>query len=109
MKDVFWPLRTWPQWAIDSFLSGHLNNRERYNLFFFLAANGMEPELAGKMTSATDATRTAENTAVLLSSGYDNAAVHQMLVQLPQQASSGELFRGDKLMMDMTLGRVTRM
>lgn len=42
--DLFWPIREWPNELARLALKDHLNNKERYFLFYFLAANGLAPD-----------------------------------------------------------------
>lgn len=44
--DSFPPWREWPQLWVDMLLKQHKDRRERYRLFLFLWANGMEPQKA---------------------------------------------------------------
>nr|WAE42690.1 MAG: hypothetical protein [Cressdnaviricota sp.] len=43
--DYFWPINSWPNIQRTYAMKEHLNNSERAHFFFFLANNGLDPEL----------------------------------------------------------------
>lgn len=97
----FWQIRYWPEWIQTLALTLHKDNRQRYNYFFFLVANGLDPSLASEWTLMTDYVN-----GTILSNGYDNVAHHQVFVQMPVQHQTGQLYQGTKQMMNMVTGRV---
>jgi len=104
-QDLFYKMSEWPRYLVDIALLPHKNNRERFTLFFFLAANGLDPETAALWTLLIDVRPDAQGRPKLIESqGYDAAALRQM-EQLKQQHELGTLYKG-KLMMDMSAGRV---
>jgi len=102
-RDVlpFWQINQWPDWAQKAAMTLHKDNRMRYNFFFFLVANGLDPSLASEWTSMTDVINGR-----IISTGYDAVAHHQVEVQMPVQHHTGQLYRGTKQMMDMSSGSV---
>lgn len=116
----FHPIRQWPEWAQKAQLSaaaggtgrhgGLLANKDRFGLFHFLAANGLDPGVASEHVLAGDARSIARGGLklgwqLLKHSGYaDKAERH--VAQMIQQATSGDMFRLPKKYMSMHLGRV---
>lgn len=102
-KDMlpFWQIRDWPEWLQRLAMEKHKDNRQRYNFFFFLVANGLDPSLASEWTLMTDVVNGNP-----ISTGYDNVAHHQVHVQMPVQHQTGQLYRGTKMMMNMVTGSV---
>jgi len=98
----FFPIRSWPTWLQDLALSEHKNNRDRFNYFFFLVSNGMNPVLAGQWTLQTD----AHNGMALSGTGYNDHA-HRQIQQMIQQIGAGTFFTGKKKMIDLASGKVT--
>lgn len=43
VQDIVGPFSKWPMWLLDSFVKEHKNFDERFALFKFLWANGMDP------------------------------------------------------------------
>lgn len=99
-QDDFARIGTWPRYLIDMMLLEHKNNRERFTLFFFLTGNGLEPSTAAGWILTTDVAGSKR-----IQGHYDLSATKQMS-QLIEQERSGTLFKGNKKMMDMTLGYV---
>lgn len=99
--DWFWPIREWPVFLQKMQLKEHRNNRERYTLFFFLTGNGMSPDIAGQWTILRDIGQGG----VEKEGNYDKSARAQ-IIQMKEQIRKGSFFKGDKKIMDMTLGRV---
>jgi len=99
----FWEIRVWPQYLQALALKEHKVNRERFTLYFFLTANGLDPKLARDWVLMTDYVRrtdTANREMKIISQGYDRAAgLH--IEQLYIQAGTGTLFQGRKRMYNM--------
>jgi hypothetical protein len=105
--NVFWRVELWPDWARENALSPHLRRGDRYSLFWWLTANGLEPTIAREWVLATDA-RFEPRTRRwrLLTGGYDNNALRQM-AELVREAESGRLHLSrPRRYFDMTAGRV---
>lgn len=96
----FYPLRRWPLYLQVIALSEHRTNRERFTLFSFLTGNGLSPTVAQEWILMTDVSPTRGIT----SYGYDDQA-HRQASQMVRQVMEGTFFKGDKRMMDMSLGR----
>lgn len=108
-QDVFFRFGDWPRYIRDIMLKPHKNNRERYTLFFFFVANGLEPATAAEWTLLIDYRRPAGGGAPReIRGGYDLSA-QQHMIQMIRQVEQETFFRGNKAMMDMTLGRVVMM
>lgn len=101
LQDSFFPIGKWPSYLIRMMLLEHKNNRERFTLFFFLTGNGLEPTTAAGWILTTDVAWPDKR----IQGRYDPSALKQMS-QLIEQERSGTLFKGDKKIMDMTLGYV---
>jgi len=104
-QDDFFPIRSWPAWLQDIALSEHRNNRDRYNYFFFLVANGLQPTLAGEWTLMNNVEKTGHGGMVAVSQGYNDHARRQV-TQMIQQLGAGCFFTGKKKMMDLASGKV---
>jgi len=50
----WWPLSEWPSWAVPIALKEHKTGEDRYDLFFFLGVNGMDPEQVVAIVTAAD-------------------------------------------------------
>ncbi len=98
-QDFFFKLGEWPGYLRDMILQHHKSNRERFTLFFFLTGNGLDPSTAVSWTLIADY-RGKE-----ILGSYDIPARSQMM-QLQKQLKDGNLFKGEKKMMDMNLGYV---
>jgi len=96
----FYPIRDWPAYLRASIMSSHRMNRQRFNLFFFLVANGLEPEVAGQWTLLYDV-----KDGVPLSMGYDYEAKRQVQ-QMIKQHNDGSLYRERKHIYSMASGKV---
>lgn len=103
-QDTFYPISQWPQWVQNDVTLEHKTNRNRYNLFFFFASNGLDPEVAKDWVLAVDATGDT-----LIQGAYDAKTDYQMNRQLVPQAYAGTLWKGRKMMMDMVMGKVIKM
>lgn len=103
-QDIFFPIRDWPWYQADNILSEHKDNRQRYNLFFFLVGNGLRVSIASEWTLCADVIN-----GNLVTGVYDTTALLQVGRQMPEQVAKGQMFKGTKSMMDMTLGRVVKM
>jgi len=97
----FFPIRDWPDYLQTLQLKQHRVNRERFTLFFFLAANGLDPEVAAQWTLLNDVIHGR-----LITRGYDYQA-HRQVQQLITQHTSGSLYSGRKRIYDMNAGRPT--
>jgi len=80
-------------------------NRDRFTLFFFLAANGLDGETAGLWTLLIDV-RPDESGALRPIVGQYDQTAHRHIKQMQRQLEEGTLFRGDKPMMDLAKGYV---
>lgn len=101
VQDDFFPIGKWPAYLLRMMLLEHKNNRERFTLFFFLTGNGLAPTIATGWILTLD----IEWPDKRIQGNYDPSAIKQMQ-QLIEQERSGTLFKGDKKIMDMTLGYV---
>lgn len=109
VQDVFPRVTEWPEWAIRSIVKPHRNNRERYNLFFFLTGNGLNPEIAADWTLLIDCRPDRFGyPRPVKSLGYD-ASAQQQMEQMKQQIAQGTFFQGRKRMLDLVLGYVVDM
>lgn len=106
-QDVFYRYGDWPRYLQEMILLPHKNNRQRYTLFFFLVGNGMEPVLAGQWALIIDV-RPVAGRPVMVLGQYDDEAQRQM-AQMKREVREEKFFKGQKAMMDMTLGRVVMM
>jgi len=102
--DEFFTIREWPAYLQEMMLLDHKNNRERFSLFFFLTGNGLNPTLAADWIQSRDV-RGGQH---LVTGVYDPQAIRHF-AQLIEQSRTGTLFKGDKKMMDMTMGHVVTM
>lgn len=102
-RDLFWPLREWPVWVQDCALQEHKGNRDRFTLFYFFAANGLDPWQARHAVLASDARPTAFGIEPQ-DGDYDLHARRQML-QMIKQVEDGSLFKSNKRYFDMHLQR----
>lgn len=100
-QDDFFPIGRWPSYLVRMMLLEHKNNRERFTLFFFLTGNGLAPTVAAGWILTTDVVWPDKR----IQGRYDPSALKQMS-QLIEQERAGTLFKGDKKIMDMTLGYV---
>jgi len=101
--DDFYKYQTWPGWVKKDLLLRHKNNRQRYNLMFFLTGNGLNPIVArdwiltqsigpnGQMIGETHPAY-----------GVSKKHLDQMLTQIER----GTFFQGKKQIMDMSEGKV---
>lgn len=103
-QDIFFPYRQWPGWAREYILLEHKSNRIRFNLFFFLVGNGLNPEIAAKWITYKD--YIVQHPVVGV---YNRNALTQLFIQLPKQVKEGTLFRKRKRMYDIAMGRVELM
>lgn len=106
-QDVFFPYGTWPGYLRDMILLPHKDNRQRFTLFFFLVANGLNPHVACLWALLIDVRPVAGEPRLILGQ-YDEEAQRQMR-QMKRDVRNEKFFKGTKPMMDMTLGRVINM
>lgn len=106
--DEFASIRTWPQFLQEMMLLDHKNNRERFTLFFFLTGNGLNPTQAADWIQLADVRTNARGGRQFVSGVYDPNAIRHF-AQLIEQCRAGTLFKGDKKIMDLSLGRVVKM
>lgn len=103
-KDFFWPVRQWPMWAQQLFLKYHLRYQERYSLFFFLAANGLNPLMIPKVVLGNDVA-TFKGRPQFVATDYSDKSRRHVTYDMPKQLKEGRLFKGEKKVFDMVLGR----
>lgn len=102
-QDEFYKWVRWPEYLRSMSLLDHKSNRDRFTLFFFLTANGLNPDTAEQWVTMSDVVG-----ATIIAGHYDASAWRQM-AQLKNQSLDGSLFGKKKRMMNMELGRVTEM
>lgn len=95
----FFKLREWPDYLQQMALKKHKSYRERYRLFLFFVANGLNPSQALNWVSLKDVVN-----GDLVFETYDAAAWAQMQAAY-NDARSGKIYVG-RNWFDMTLGRV---
>jgi len=106
-QDVFFRYGNWPAYLQEMILLPHKNNRQRYTLFFFLVGNGLEPLLASQWALLIDVRPVAGRPVMVLGT-YDAEAMRQM-EQMRREVRNETFFKGQKAMMDMSLGYVVNM
>lgn len=106
-QDVFFRYGDWPGYLQEMILLPHKKDRERFTLFFFLVGNGLDPFIASQWALILDVRPWQGRPRVILGT-YDDAAQRHM-AQLRKQLREENLFKGEKSMIDMTLGRVVLM
>lgn len=112
MQDDFWPLRQWPEWAIRG-IQGRPGrgpgNDMRYQLFYFLVGNGLQPEQAGEWICVAG----RRNGRLIIDTAHNGKAgqhAQQMIKAVQKPAPHARpFFRGDKKVFDMVKGRVVNM
>lgn len=52
-QDIFFPTSEWPNTYVELFLNPEKKYNQRFTFFLFLAGNGLEPELSGKLVMVT--------------------------------------------------------
>lgn len=105
--DIFWPIRLWPIWVQRIALKDHKGNRDRFAMFFFLVSNGLDPKRAVFWIKGHDVGSKGDNKGFLLSGDYDTHEYRHFL-QMEKQVTDGTLFKGRKLVFDMTKRRIVR-
>ncbi len=103
--DQFFPVGTWPYLYQEMITRavrgpGHLNNPDRYSLYYFLVSNGLKPELAAQWILAG---RVDTGGQIYRSRRYDLAARRQATGMIKQH-SRGKLIKDNKRVHDMVLG-----
>lgn len=101
-SDIFWRISFWPAWARGILMQAHSSNRDRFALFFFLVANGMDPLVAGSWVLMTDAVG-----GIIKSWGYDNQAKRQ-IAQMVRETRNGTIFKGTKRYYNMVTGKAEK-
>lgn len=104
-QDCFWPIHDWPNFVQDIAVKARKNNRERFTMFFFLVANGIEHHTAARWVLMSDIVNGA-----IVSDPIPKHHLH--MDQLKTQAAKpphtpGSLWQGNKKVMDMAKGYVT--
>lgn len=102
-QDSFWPLREWPEWARTAIVLAHKKRSDRFNLMFFLLGNGLDPYTAASWVLAQDYVGGR-----LKAGQYDDNAMKDIL-GVWDRHNAGTLYKGDKKVFDMTLGRAVMM
>lgn len=102
-QDLFWHMSLWPEWAQTAMLMEHKTYDRRYDLIYFLTANGLDPDVALEWITCRDVVN-----GTCLTEAYDKHAWRDML-GLIKKAKEGTLLHGNKPMLDMIIGRVQRM
>lgn len=95
----FFKIVEWPTYLRAMALKAHKNYRERYRLYLFFVANGLDPVLAYYWVNARDYAEGG-----LKFEPYDASANSQMNAQI-KATHEGRIFRRANWF-DMTLGRV---
>lgn len=107
-SDAFYPTQEWPRWAQEQLYKQHKSNPERFNLFFFLTANGLEPHIAGTWVLMTDIKRHYYHNRPAVSEpisyGYDSAA-RKDIKELIKKSYNGTLYKKNKRVYNMHLKR----
>lgn len=85
--DLFFPSCEWPPHILRLSGKSHKSNQERYIFFYFLVANGLDPDTASQWTLLSRVRPDGKP----LYEGYDRAAYDQMKY-LRDKAKNGELF-----------------
>ena len=104
-QDIFFTFNEWPEWVQDLILEGHHKRRARYSLFFFLVANGLNPEIAIEWIKAID-----YHNGRLVSGAYTQKHekhFHEMLGQTDPNSPS-YMFKGEKPIKNLYTGRVEK-
>jgi len=99
-QDIFYKIRDWPKWVQDLMLLEHRKNRDRYQLFFFFASNGLPPSECALWTLCTDVKQGG-----IVTAGYDDSAWRHV-EQMRKQLLDGTLFKGTKKAYSMILNKV---
>ncbi len=99
-QDIFWKWSLWPQWTKQLILLDHKSDSQMFNLTFFFLANGLPPALTKIWVTAGD----VRDHVPLLGTGY-SPKEHQDLRRVLMKYQNGTLFKGDKKVFDMILGR----
>jgi len=101
-RELDWfPLRSWPVWLVRLAMKEHKSNRDRFSLFFFWTANGMDPERAAAHLLMTD----VQGGRYTQTYGYDQQAFRQVQ-QMVTQVYDGTLFPNGKRYWNMAMQRV---
>lgn len=101
-QDVFYAIRRWPTWVAALAMAEHRDNRDRFSLYHWLAANGAPSWFAQRVVLLYDVRK-----GQFLFGGYD-AAAHRQVQQMQRQQQSGSLFDTNKTFFDMHCGSVHR-
>lgn len=93
--DLFFKISEWPLWAQRLALTRHRDYKQRYQYFFFLAGNGLKPEIAADWTLTYDY-RQGKPTFT----GYDEAAIKHARSMITQ-VKIGDMFKGTRPCVDL--------
>jgi len=97
--DEFYKIRSWPRYLREMALKVHKSYRERYRLFLFFVANGLDPRTSYEWVCVKDHVN-----GVCVYEAYDAAANAQMAAAM-KDAEEGRLLN-NRSWFDMRLGRV---
>lgn len=101
--DDFYKYQSWPEWVKKDLLLKHKNNRQRYNLMFFLTGNGLNPIVARDWIL----TQSIGNNGKMIGEPDPEFGVSKKhLDQMLSQIERGNFFQGKKQIMDMNEGKV---
>lgn len=106
---VFWPIWKWPSWIQRIAVKEYKKNRDRFSMFFFLVANGLEPNRAVFWVTAKDVKGPYDNEqkGFVITGDYTAKATRQFY-QMRRQLKDGSLFKGNKLYFNLTNRRMYR-
>jgi len=96
-------LSEWPSWAVPIALKEHKTGEDRYDLFFFLAVNGMDPEQVVAIVTAAD----VRDGYRLVPGVYDRTAWRH-IDQLLFKHQNGTLYEIGKTFKDMKGRRLVK-
>jgi len=105
-QDEFPKGHVWPRWTLELFTKVDKREKDLYDLFFFLTANGLSPESASDWVLALD----YRNGRLVLNQRLREKRQAQ-IVRLKKRAYSRELFIGpdEKKIKNLTTGYVMNM
>lgn len=103
VQDLFWAIRHWPNYIRDMAMKEHKSNRERYRLYIFFSANGLDPQSTMEWIWMKDYNH---HTSTPIHENYDRSAIDQ-ITSLEKKAGEGTLLN-NVAYFDMILGRVVK-